>query len=464
MNEMPASAPKAFASDVNSIFSSDAKLLLTSTLSHRSTENSVYWLLDGDDSRIRQVHAQHNLAVLRRMAFDLLPSENSAQIDIAAKRERAGWKTGYLLKILSQQDAIALPSPARFPAPAAHHNPTPEIFAMAKQKVILNPYPRPLDMIMSSQDADRLHDLVDVIWGKDEAIPESDFARACGEAFAIITTSWQRRSLDAMPNLRAIMETGGRHPSPDLLDYATCFARGIRVLSCAPAYGPMVAEMALGMAIAAARGIVSAHRDFVAGEEVYLYPSNSSAFTLYDQPVGFIGFGGLAQSLKPLLAPFRCPIQVYDPWLPASFINERGCTPVSLHDLLTSARVIFVLAIPSNENKAMLERELLSLIRSDAVLVLISRSHLVDFDALTDLLHQGRFRAAIDVFPQEPLDADHPIRTAPNTILSAHRAGTVWQDMHSIGRMVVDDLETMLAGLPPTKMQTAQPELVYRLP
>ncbi len=93
---------------MNSIFPSDAKLLLTSTLSHRNTENSVYWLLDGDDSRIRQVHAQHNLAVLRRMAFNLLRRENSAQIDIAAKRERTGWKTGYLLKILSQQDAIFL--------------------------------------------------------------------------------------------------------------------------------------------------------------------------------------------------------------------------------------------------------------------------------------------------------------------------------------------------------------------
>ena len=335
---------------------------------------------------------------------------------------------------------------------------------MAKQKVILTPHPRPLDMIMSNEDLVRLNDLVDVIWGRDEAIPESEYARACRDAYAIITTSWQRRSLDDMPNLRAIMETGGRHPSPDNLDYETCFARGIRVLSCAPAYGPMVAEMALGMAIAAARGIVSAHTDFAAGEELYLYPSNSTAFTLYDQPVGFIGFGGLAQSLKPLLAPFRCPIQVYDPWLPASFISERGCTPVRLQALLSQARVIYVLAIPSNENKAMLDRELLSLIRSDAVLVLISRSHLVDFDALTELLHQGRFRAAIDVFPQEPLAADHPIRTAPNTILSAHRAGTVWQDMHIIGRMVVDDLETMLAGLPPTKMQVAQPELVYRLP
>ncbi|GEM_PF-1503439 len=71
MNEMPASAPKAFASEVSSISSSDAKPILTSTLSHRSTENSVYWLLDGDDSRPRQVHAQHNLAVLRRALLSI---------------------------------------------------------------------------------------------------------------------------------------------------------------------------------------------------------------------------------------------------------------------------------------------------------------------------------------------------------------------------------------------------------
>ena len=102
MKKKPASAPRAFASDVNSIFSFDAKLLLTSTLSHRSTENSVCWLLHGDDSRIRQVHAQHNLAVLRRIAFNPLPSENSAQIGIPARPKRAGRKTDYLPEILSQ--------------------------------------------------------------------------------------------------------------------------------------------------------------------------------------------------------------------------------------------------------------------------------------------------------------------------------------------------------------------------
>jgi phosphoglycerate dehydrogenase-like enzyme len=111
----------------------------------------------------------------------------------------------------------------------------------------------------------------------------------------------------------------------------------------------------------------------------------------------------------------------------------------------------------------MLNREKLEKIRSDAVFALISRSHLVDFEALTDLVRAGRFRAVIDVFPQEPLPKDHPIRQAPGAILSAHRAGSVAKDLRNIGRLVVDDIEAMLAGLPPMHMQVAQPEIVFRL-
>ncbi|MCX6045178.1 MAG: hydroxyacid dehydrogenase [Chloroflexi bacterium] len=322
-----------------------------------------------------------------------------------------------------------------------------------------------IDQPLSKESADleRLYRLTDVVWGRDEPMPDELFAQAKDDAFAIVTGRWRHGSVHEMPNLRAILEVGGRHPSPQVLDYQSCFARNIRVLSCAPAFGPMVAEMALGMALAASREIVDGHNAFATGEERWLHAGNVGTFTIYNQPVGLIGFGGLARALKPLLAPFQCKLQVYDPWLPATYLASQGMTPVELKPLLETCKVIFVLAIPSIANKALLDYEHLALIQPGAVFVLISRSHLVDFAALTELVSAGRFKAAIDVFPEEPLPKDHPIRHAPGVILSAHRAGSVPRDLRHIGRMVVNDLEAMLAGLPPLEMQTAQPELVYRL-
>ena len=144
-------------------------------------------------------------------------------------------------------------------------------------------------------------------------------------------------------------------------------------------------------------------------------------------------------------------------------MKDQGAEPVGLDDSLSSARVIFVLAIPSTDNKAQIGRRELALIRKDAVFALMSRAHFVDFDALTEALMEGRFRAAIDVFPEEPMPSDHPIRRAPNVVLSAHRAGSIVGDSNLIGRMVVDDLEAMAQGLPPWHMQGAEPEIVTRL-
>ena len=334
---------------------------------------------------------------------------------------------------------------------------------MAKPKVVLDPYKRRVDWVFTPEDLARLTDLTDIVWGKDDPMPTEEFDQFKRDLFAVITCGWRFGSVTDMPNLRAILEVGGGPPSARSLDYHTCFERGIRVLSCAPAFGPMVAEMALGLAIASARGVVQGDKLCREGNEKYSRSGNERAFTLYGKKVGLIGFGGLARALKPLLEPFRCELAVYDPWLPQAYLKRQGVTPVDLDTLLETCRFIFVLAIPSQENKGMLDRRRLELIREDAVLVLISRAHVVDFDALLDLVNQGRFRAAIDVYPTEPVPAGHPVRASKNTILSSHRAGHVPEDFRGIGRMVVDDLEAMINGLPPSEMQVAQPEIITRL-
>jgi phosphoglycerate dehydrogenase-like enzyme len=331
-----------------------------------------------------------------------------------------------------------------------------------KPRVVVDPHFRTMQEIFARADLARLHATVEVIWGRDEPMPLDAARAALEDAIAIVSAGWRYGKLpDNTANLRAIIDVAGGFPTT--LDYAGCFARGIRVLSAAPGFGPQVAEMALGMALAASREIVTGDRAMRAGDERWLKAGNATTFMLYDRPVGLIGYGSIARCLRPLLAPFGCRIHVYDPWLSAGYLRSQGVEPVALDQLLRTSQVIFVLATPSAENQALLSRDLLAQIQPGTVLVLISRAHVVDFDALTEFVLEGRFKAAIDVFPVEPLPVDHPIRQAPGAVLSAHRAGSVREGLWELGRMVVDDLEAIVQGLPPQRLQLAQPELIGRL-
>jgi len=331
------------------------------------------------------------------------------------------------------------------------------------QRVLVDPAGRTMREIFAPEDLERLRARFAVVWAKDEPIPPEAFAREKRDLFAVVCCGWRFGPVTELPALKAILEVGGGLPGRRHLDYRECFARNIRVLSCAPAFGPMVAEMALGMAIDCAREISRGDRRFRSGAESWLHAGNEDTFTLFDRAVGIVGYGGLARNLRPLLEPFRVRLSVYDPWYTDAQLVNEGLQPRSLDAIMAESDVIFVLAAPTAHNEAMIARRHLELIRPGRVLVLASRAHVVDFTALTDLVVQGRFRAAIDVFPREPVPLDHPIRSAESAVLSAHRAGSVVQDLRLIGRMVVDDLEALGAGLPPRSMQNAEPELVDRM-
>ena len=93
----------------------------------------------------------------------------------------------------------------------------------------------------------------------------------------------------------------------------------------------------------------------------------------------------------------------------------------------------------------------------------MSRAGVVDFDALVELVGAGRFRAATDVWPEEPLAADHPARALEGLLLSPHRAGGMREAFLEIGRLAVADLELILRGLPPVCCKRAERETAGRL-
>jgi phosphoglycerate dehydrogenase-like enzyme len=331
-----------------------------------------------------------------------------------------------------------------------------------RPKVIVDPHFRGMNEIFSGHDASRLEGLVDVVWGRDEPMPLDEFRAALPGALAVVSAGWRYGPvLDDAEELRAILTVSGGWP-PEL-DYARCFERGIRVLSAAPAFADAVAEMALALALASSRDVVAEDQSVRATQERWLSSAGTlGTFLLSGKRVGFVGFGNIGRRLRALIEPFGCEACAYDPWLNDAYLRDERVEPSSLQDLLQTSRVIFVLATPTTENRALLSRELLELLKPDAVLVLVSRAHVVDFEALTELVVEGRFRAAIDVFPSEPLAPEHPIRTAPGVVLSPHRAGLVQEALWEIGRRVVDDLEAIVGGLPPRRLQVAEPELATR--
>ena len=111
----------------------------------------------------------------------------------------------------------------------------------------------------------------------------------------------------------------------------------------------------------------------------------------------------------------------------------------------------------------MLGRRELELLPQGAALLLMSRAAVADVDALVELAAAGRLRAAIDVWPREPVPADHPARSVEGILLSPHRTGGMPEAFQEIGRMAVADLELVLRGLPPVVCRRAERETVRRL-
>ena len=281
------------------------------------------------------------------------------------------------------------------------------------------------------------------------------------EAAAVVgQTDLDAVRLARAPHLKAIINVEGNFAQN--VDYAECFRRGIQVLSVAPVFAQPVAEMALGMALDLARGITRADRLMREGKEQYGLAGGRDCFVLHGATMGFIGCGNLGRALIPLLAPFRPRLLIHDPWLPDSLVRELGGEPASLDRVLSEPRVIFALAGVTEENGGLLSRARLESLRSDAVFLLMSRAALVDFEALLDLVEAGRFRAATDVFPEEPAPPDARARQIPGLLLSSHRAGALPTTLAAIGEMVVDDLGLILRGLPPQRLQQARVETVGR--
>jgi D-3-phosphoglycerate dehydrogenase len=145
--------------------------------------------------------------------------------------------------------------------------------------------------------------------------------------------------------------------------------------------------------------------------------------TLRDQTVGLVGFGRIGREVATRLASFKCRRLVHDAFVPADTVRAAGCEPVTLDDLLAQSDIVSLHCPSTPQTKKLLNDDSLSRMKQGSVVVNLGRGDLIDSGSLIAALQSGKISAAaLDVFEQEPLPAENPLRFMPNVISASHIA------------------------------------------
>ncbi len=333
--------------------------------------------------------------------------------------------------------------------------------ASPKPLVLSCPAPRTLDLIFTAPQLARLHDRARVVETTDDGLAGLPDAVLAEARYIIGQPPLSEETLARLSGLRCIFNVESNLLAN--MPYEAAFARGIHVVTTGAVFAEPVAEIGLGLALALLRGIVAADVAFAAGTELWGGEGNTGARLLSGSDVGIVGYGDLGRALHRLLAGFRAKIRIHDPWLPGSFLRDAGAEPASLQDVLAQSDVVFVVAAVTSENQRFLGADAFAAMRPGAAFVLLSRADVVDFDALMDAVERGHILAASDVFPHEPLPADHRVRGLQGFLRSAHRAGAMDIAFKRMGDMVLDDMDLIDRHLPPLRCKRAERETVARM-
>ncbi|MGK3949558.1 hydroxyacid dehydrogenase [Microbacterium sp. K2] len=278
---------------------------------------------------------------------------------------------------------------------------------------------------------------------------DSDIASHLIGDVEILLAGWgcprvDRDMLDRMPNLRAVVFAGGTASA--VLDTVEAARRGIVFTNAGEGNAQAVAEYTAATIVLAgkraryAEQIYREGRTFVDRETDLIDSGN------FGRTVGLVGASRIGRRVAQLLQSTDLRVLIYDPYASEEEIVSLGGLKVALDDLLAGSDIVSLHAPATPETEHMVASRELAMMRDGAVLINTARGSLIDHDALRVHLRAGRIDAILDVTEPEPLAADDELWTLPNVTLTPHIAGATGNELHRLGRDVVDEVARYVAG------------------
>ncbi len=244
----------------------------------------------------------------------------------------------------------------------------------------------------------------------------------------------------------------------DAVNLADATEEGIAIARTAGANAESVAEMALALIMAAKRQLLLNQRIVDAGAW-----DHNIGGELLGKKVGILGFGAIGRRLARLLGGFDAEIYAYDPNLNEDAIADLGARRADLETIFSECDAISVHVPYFPATHHMVGAHLLSLMKPDAVIVCTSRGNVVDEDALAKVLREHRILGAgLDVFAQEPLPMDSPLRGLDNVVLTPHVSAQTTDALWNIYRRALEITADFFAGRELGKADLLNPDYVKK--
>jgi phosphoglycerate dehydrogenase-like enzyme len=252
-------------------------------------------------------------------------------------------------------------------------------------------------------------------------------------------TPFPAELIERLPNLKLLMTTGERNLS---FNVAAAKARGITVCGTPSAGAPTV-DITWGLILNLLRDMPAQQEALRAGRWQTSVGTSAGGLTL-----GVVGLGKLGSRVAAVGKAFGMKVIAWSQNLTAERAEAAGAELVGKEELFARADVVTLHLILSDRSRGIIGAAELARMKPGAIIVNTSRGPLIDQAALIAALRDGRIRAGLDVYDQEPLPADHPLLSCPGTMLTPHLGYVSTQNYAAYFQGAVEAIEAYLAGKP----------------
>jgi D-3-phosphoglycerate dehydrogenase len=248
--------------------------------------------------------------------------------------------------------------------------------------------------------------------------------------------------VQAAPRLKVVGRAG---VGVDNIDTDACKAKGIAVVNAPLAATNAVAELAFGMMLSLSRHLHRADASMKKGEW------EKKAFLggeLRGKVLGLVGIGRIGGRVAELSKAFGMRVVAYDPYVPHDKARALGVEKQeTLEAVLAVSDFVSIHVALTPETRHLIGERTLQHVRKGACIINLSRGPVIDTNALVRALQSGQLAGAgLDVFEEEPLPQDSPLRSLPHVLLTPHVGASTREAQDAAGLMVAEQVVKVLKG------------------